>query len=146
MLNIYIFSGNGLTVISSQLADLRLSTFLAGMSLVEQNMAQPKRTLGTRRAFGKAQSSPANLFGPSSTAHSDKSISSLYLSLEDNLLSAASFPLRFFELENLALLDLRNNNLKTLPASIARLTGLQELCVSGNQLVSLPPIPVLGQS
>lgn len=116
------------------MADLQFNTCLVGLAPIEA----PKRQLGTRRAFGKAQSSPANLFGPSSA---DKSISSLYLTLESNALTASSFPLRFFELDNLVLLDLRNNNLKTLPASIARLTGLQELCVSGNQLVC----PFFGQ-
>jgi Leucine-rich repeat (LRR) protein len=54
-------------------------------------------------------------------------------------LGLKELPSELFELTNLQILYLYNNQLKILPAAIGNLSNLQKLYLSGNELRSLPP-------
>ena len=60
----------------------------------------------------------------------------LQIYLAKNLLTSRSLSDALFNLDNLRVLVLRDNLLEELPFGVGRLTGLKELSLGGNRLVS----------
>ena len=68
----------------------------------------------------------------------EQQLKELDLSWSSIIYQLTEFPPEIFNLENLEILNLRDNDIKFIPESIAKLANLRQLYLQNTQLTSLP--------